>query len=423
MPNEVRGSSERNPDVPSEIGADDLNVRVYNEIEFNTPVLQKDNPVDQNGVIDFGDLDKQASPFGDTTGMPSPAQPDSALTDARLRASLGMAQIAPDHQVAEVADGFTRFDQTRALGLDPSATDAEIETAIQAKMRDNVGLPADASDAEYQQRLSEYNELSKTDSVGAHVRARLGLPPSATAEELSESYSAIEDAYRKASMGLKQIAPDSQVDSLFEGNTLAQRRQNLGLSPDATAEELDSAIKAKMRDNVGLPADATDLEYYTRLREYNELARTDSVGAHNRAEMALPPSATDEEVAQAHLRSIEASRRAMVGLPQGATDAQVDEAFKNYTPEGLRTTLGLPANATDEQVSAAIQAQVKENVGLPATATKTELSRRLAEYDALAQVDPVGAQMRADLGLAPSATFGEMLEAYGRRDEERRASR
>ncbi len=232
-----------------------------------------------------------------------------------------------------------------------------------------------------------------------------------------------QEAYLRASLGLEQIAPDAQVDSLILNQTRLEQTQALGLEPNATALEIETATQAKMRDNVGLPASATEEEFQQRLAEYNKLAETDSVGAHVRAELALPPSATAEEVAEASLRSIAASERAMLGLPQGATEAQVQEAFKNYSAEGLKTTLGLPANVSDKDLDQAIQAKVKENVGLPANATTTELSRRLAEYGQLAETDPVGAQMRADLGLAPSATYGEMLEAYGRQQDELRANK
>lgn len=284
-----------------------------------------------------------------------------------------------------------------------SQTDRSTPPKVDDKKADPVG----------QDGVIDFNKAA--DPYGEKTGAAPAEPPKGAQPSEQATSNALAGARFRAMLGLEQIAPDSQVRAVAQGFTTADMVEGLGLPADASKEEIKAAIDAKMRDNVGLPADATEEEYQQRLMEYNELAATDPVGAHNRAELALPPSATSEEVAEAAEREINADEKARMGLPQNATEAEVAEAYENYSPEAVRSAHGLPADASDEEVDAAVEAKVRENVGLPASATPTELSRRLAEYEELAKTDPDGAQLRAELGMAPSTSVDDMWDEYWNR--------
>lgn len=284
-------------------------------------------------------------------------------------------------------------------------------------MRDNLGLPSDATAQELLERIVEYNNLADLDDVAASRRAEAGLPPSATDAEVDAVNSAYRNASRRASLGMAQIQPEILVDDMARKTDHGDSMKLLGLPQDATSTEITAALDARIKENIGLSRSATRTEMLQRLMKYNEAAAgnaSSATDAYSRAGYGLDPSAPLDEVLHAGKARETAYRKIELGLPITASDSDMRAAAES-TNEERKENLGLSSNASDEEFRDAIEAGVRRELGLPKDATRVEVMQQLLAYEKMAAINPEGAFTRARLGLSMAAGFEEVQEVMAKR--------
>ncbi len=406
---EYNGNQNTAPDI--DINWSESTSKQKSSTESNQPYLVFDDPYP-------GQTGKQANDntLSTAAGESSSASEMSSIYQgAYMRAALGLEQDAFQGEVDALLEHYNGAPPPGLLGLPADASAREIDQAVLNKMKDNVGLPSTATSQELLERLAAYDRLAAIDETAADRRADAGLPPSATEDEVSAVNNAYKDASRRAAAGLSQLEPASLVDKKERELDSKERLEILGLPEHASAVERRNALDAKIKENIGLPGNATRTEMLQRLMKYNEVGAMNPTDAYLRAQYGLDPSASIMDVLHAQ-KSLEQSRQKVaLGLPLTASQEQVQAASKMTDQAERSSNLGLSLEASGKEYGDAMDAGIKRELGLPKEATRVEMLQRLLAFENLAQTNPEAAFMRVRLGLSMSASFEEVREAMARR--------
>ncbi len=254
--------------------------------------------------VQSGIIPKAPAKTGTSIGNASPNVPSAILPTAPAQSSTTSGNLPPSvpSAVLPINEQVYMHNQNlkQKLGLPPTASDAQLSSAIDAynakqlqqhaqanqhvymanqNLRQKLGLPPTATDAQLSAAISAYNakQQQKYQQANEHVymanqnlKQKLGLPPTASDAQLSAAIVAYN----------AQLKRDYQIANEHWYMQKQNIKQHLGLPPTASDGELKLALQAynakiqqqrvTLIKQLGLPATATDAQINAAVQIYND---------------------------------------------------------------------------------------------------------------------------------------------------------
>jgi hypothetical protein len=288
---------------------------------------------------------------------------DGALTTANQTA----ASTAADLKVAQDALGLAQEAVNTANSsierLTNEAAEAVENLTLAIEAKEALQILLDTANID----LGDANsDLTDANSYLASLRADLGLTSDASAQDMITAITAIEVARDTAGNELNSVQ-----------TSLISVKTDLGLTADATTQEMISAITA--------------IENARDLANQN-LSDAETSLASVKTDLGLTVDATTQEVISA-IQAIE-NARDTAGDNLNLTETSLDS---------VKTDLGLTSDATTQEIITAIQ-----DIENARDTANVELE---TSNEALKSVNDNMGSLKADLGLTVDATTQEMIDA------------